>query len=138
MPDIQILKANPVTGVFEFDMGRSPKTVSGLDLLAQAVVLTILKNPGRDVLNPEEGSGIRNLIGQYSLSNTNEIKFLMIQRIGLVEKEIISKQAAGVGDPTEKLKKLTVVDVAVDEVASRVMVRIKILSEAGGSTNILV
>lgn len=138
MADIQVLKADPTTGILKFEMGRSPKTISGITLLAQVVALSLLKNPGRDVLTPEEGSGIRDDIGQYNLGNTNEIKLLMINKIGLAEKQIISTQAAGVGDPTEKLKKLTLLDVAVDEIASRVVIRVKILNEAGDVTDILV
>lgn len=138
MPDIQILQTDPVTGVLSLGMGRSPKVLTGIQLLAQVVALTIFKNPGRDVLAPYEGSGLRALIGQYSLGNADEIRLLLIQKIGQVEKDIIAKQAAGGGSPTEKLKKLSIQDVAVDSVAGKVIARIKIINEAGGTTDILV
>ena len=138
MPDLQILYADPVTGIMSFGMGRSPKTLTGLPLLAQVVALAILKNPSKDVLSPDEGSGIRALIGQYSLDSTEEIRLLIIQKVSLVEKQILSKQAAGAGIPNERLKKLTVLDVAIDPADHKVLVLVRVLSEAGDSTEILV
>lgn len=138
MPDIQLMKRDPSTGVLTMGMGRSPKIITGIDLLAQVVALSILKNPGRDVIDPEEGSGLRDAIGQYNLSSPDELKLLVLQRIKQVEKDILSRQAETPSDPSEKLKKLTVVDIAVDSGVGKVLARVRVLNETGASTDILV
>ena len=113
MSDIQIIKIDPDTGLATVEMSSTPKKLVGLAKLIQIVVLEFLKNPGRDVFNPEEGSGLRADIGQYNFIDGNEIRLRAVQRATFVEKFILDNQPVG-GDPTEKLKKLMILDVGVD------------------------
>jgi hypothetical protein len=138
MPDIQIIRFDPSTGLGTVELGDAAKRITGIDLLAQIVALSYLRNPGQDAIDPVEGSGIRQDIGQISIGNEDEARLLVMQRTRLVEREVISRQTIGLGDPTEKLKSLTVLDVAVDLQEARVVTRVKIVNEAGQSTDILV
>lgn len=138
MPDIQLIQFDPTTGLAKLGMGRAPKILTGIDLLAQIVVLSYLRNPGRDVIDPSEGSGLRDAIGQYNLTSNDEIKILVVQRTKLVENEILGRQASSTGEPTERLKKLTVLDVASDLSSGQVLARVRLVSEAGDMTDILV
>ena len=139
MPDIQILQIDPTTGLGTFGLGNDPKELTGIDLLAQVVTLSYLRNPGQDVLYPNEGSGIRADIGQYTVAAPDQAKLLVMQRTQTVQTEILTRQAAaGVVAPSEKLKSLTVLDVATDSTGSQVMARVKVLSETGATTTILV
>ena len=108
-------------------------------MLAQTVTLSYLRNPGQDVISPNEGSGIRADIGQYAMSSSDQANLLVLQRTKTVETEVLTRQAAaGIVDPSEKLKSLTVLDVASDPTASQVMARVKVVSETGATTQILV
>jgi len=138
MPDIQIIQFDPSTGLGTVRLSNTAKRLTGVDLLAQVVALSYLRNPGQDAIDPVEGSGIRQDIGQINIGSEDEAKLLVMQRTRLVEREVISRQTVGLGDPTEKLKSLTVLDVAADLVESRVVTRVKIVNEAGQSTDILV
>jgi hypothetical protein len=138
MPDIQIIQVDPKTGLTTMGMGNSPKILTGINLLAQVVSLSFLRNPGRDVFAPTEGAGIRADIGQFNFTQEDELKLLVMQRTKVVEKEVIGRQTAGIGDPAERLKKLTVLDIATDLQNSRVVARVRLTSEAGDTTDVLV
>ena len=138
MPDIQIVQFDPATGLGTLALGNNPKLITGLELLAQIVALAYLKNPGQDVIDPTEGSGIRQDIGQTPLTSVDEANLLVMQRTKVVEAEILSRQTVGVGEPSEKLKKLVVLDVATDLTNARIVARVKVTNETGGATDILV
>lgn len=138
MPDIQIIQVDSETGLTTLGMGNSPKILTGISLLAQVVSLSFLRNPGRDVFAPTEGSGIRAEIGQFNFTQEDELKLLVMQRTKVVEKEVIGRQTAEVGNASERLKKLTVTDIATDITNARVLARVRITSEAGDTTDVLV
>lgn len=138
MPDIQITQADPDTGIITLGMGRSPKIITGVDLLAQIVILTFLKNPGRDVLSPNDGSGLRAEIGQFNFTSSDEVNLLVLQRTKFVERSILANQTGTSGDPTERLAKLTVIGIASDLTASKVLVRVRVVNEAGEARDVLV
>ena len=139
MPDIQCVQFDPATGLGTLSLGDNPKKVTGINLLAQVVFLSFLRNPGQDVLSPREGSGVRSAIGQYASSSTDEVNLLVMQRSKLVETEVLTRQSsAGTVSPAEKLKSLTVLDVASDLSSARVVVKVKITNETGDTTQILV
>ena len=138
LADISVLQIDPKTGVISLGLGRGTKSVSGITLLAQIVALEFLKNPGRDVFDPESGSGLRSAIGQYNLSNADEIRILVIQKARAVEKSVMASQAAGIGAPSENLKKLDIIDVAVDEINAKVLIRVQVTNETGEVTDILI
>lgn len=137
MSDIQVVLFDKVTGLASLGMGDSPKLLTGLPKLIQIVVLTFLKNPGRDVLDFEEGSGVRADVGQYNFSTGDDIKLLAIQRTKEVETQVIDRQPTQT-DPTEKLKKLTILDVAADPLNGSMVLRVQIFNEAGDTADILV
>lgn len=138
MPDIQLLQVDQETGIISLGLGRAPKVLTGMDLLVQLVALALLKNPGQDVIDPYEGSGLRSLIGEYNFTESEEIKIAVLQRTKQVEKEIIGRQLVGVGDPSERLKSLSVLDVAADPAASKVLIRVKVVNEAGSAVDLLI
>jgi hypothetical protein len=137
MSDLQIIQFDKVTGLGSVSMGLVPRKISGLTKLVQIVALTFLKNPGRDVLDISEGSGLRGDVGQYNFSTSDEIKLLAIQRAKDVEKQILDRQPTS-ADPTEKLKKLQILDVAADAATSSAVLRVQVFNEAGDTADILV
>ncbi len=137
MPDIQITYRDPSTGLISLAVGRAPKLLTGMDALVQVVALSFLKNPGRDVIDRDEGSGLRALLGQYNLSSADEIKLTVVQQTRTVEQQIIARQGIS-GIPTERLKKLNILDVATNESGSQVVLKVQIISEAGESQDLLI
>lgn len=138
MPDIKLFQRDPDTGLLVLQLGESAKVLTGKELLAQIIALAFLKNPGRDVFDPGEGSGVRQDIGQFNFTTNDELKLMVLQRARFVEQEVISRQTVGIGDATEKLKKLVVLDVAADAENARVVARVRVVNEAGDYTDVLV
>lgn len=138
MPDIQVTQIDPNTGAVTLGIGNNPKILTGIDLLAQVVALSFLRNPGQNVLAFTEGSGIRQDIGQTSISSVDQANMLVMQRAKIVEQEVISRQVVAVGDPSENLLSLTVLSVASDLDTASAAAVVKIVNETGDSTTILV
>lgn len=136
--DFPIISFNPDTGLAEVGIPKAPRLLRGLQALVQIVVIAILKNGGQDVLTPQEGSGLRAMIGQYNFADPNEIKAEIIQRISVIEKQIIANQAGFILPATEKLKKLTVLEIASDATTGATAVRLQIFNEAGQQTTTVV
>jgi hypothetical protein len=136
--DFPIITFNPDTGLAEAGIPKAPRPLKGIQALVQIVVIAILKNGGKDVLTPEEGSGLRAMIGQYNVSDPNEIKLEIIQRIRSIEKQIISSHAGFSVPATEKLKKLNITEIAIDPITNAVAVRVQIFNEAGQQTTTVV
>jgi hypothetical protein len=138
VPDIQIFQIDPTTGLGTLELGNAPKELAGIQLLAQIVALSFLRDPGQDVIDPTEGAGVRQDIGNLSVTSEDEANLLIMQRTKVVETEVLSRQTVGIGDPSEKLLSLTVLDVASNLSEAQIMTRIKVTSETGQSTEILV
>ena len=117
-----------------------PKKLTGIDKLVQIVALSFLRNPGKSVLAPNEGSGLRAEIGQFNFSSGDgtEIKSLAVQRTRAVEQEVIGRQSPTTGTPEDRLSKITVLDFAYDSSSSSAALRVKIYNEAGNSADVIV
>jgi hypothetical protein len=136
--DFPLITFNAETGLAEVGIPKAPRPLRGIQALVQIVVIAILKNGNQDVLTPEEGSGLRSLIGQYNMADPNEIKTEIIQRIGVIEKQIISNQVNFNVPASEKLKKLTVLQIVSDPSTGSTAVRVQIFNEAGQTTTTVV
>ena len=86
MPDIQIVQFDPVTGLASLALGIAPKVLTGIDLLAQVVALSFMRNSGQNVINPIEGSNLQADIGQYNISESQDTSVLVVQRTKYVER----------------------------------------------------
>lgn len=138
MSDIQLIQFDPSTGIASLGLAQTPKLIDGITKLVQIVVLSYLRNPGQDVIDPVEGSGLRAAIGQFNFVDNDEVKILAIQRTQTVEKEVIQRQNVGVGAPTERLKALKILDIGVDSSTASAFLRVQIINEAGDTTDVIV
>lgn len=131
--DFPLITYDPDTGMATVGMPQNPRAVRGVDKLSAIVCVALLKNGGQDVFAPDQGSGIRALIGQYNYYDPSEIQAEVIQRVGLIEQQIIANQQGFTLPASEKLVKLRVLSVVVDNVTWNTAVRIQIINEAGQS-----
>lgn len=136
--DFQIINYDKETGLASLGIPPVPRKISGIEKLVQVVVLTLLKNGGRDIFEPDVGSGLRAAIGQYNFTEGDEVKNLVVQRIRAVEQQILSFQAGALVSPAEKLKRLEILGVAFDEATFQTLIRIQVFSEAGQNRDVIV
>lgn len=136
--DFAITLTDPVTNIVSIGIPRVPKILTGLAKLVQIVSLDFLRNPGRDVINPNSGAGFRAMIGQYNYSfGGKEVTGQVIRVVKQRQAAILAAQATAPGDPTEMLSTITVEDMAFDEGSSNLVVRVKITNQAGSSADVL-
>lgn len=139
--EYQITLADPNTGLVTLGIPLVPKILTGIDKLVQIVVLSILRNPGKSVFFPVEGSGLRADIGQYNVSSDSPataVQARVVQAVQTVQKEIIGRQNPSEGTPDERLKSLILKSFAFDATTLGAVLQLQIVAESGNSTNILV
>lgn len=137
--DYQIIVFDKKTGLASVQIPAVPKKLTGVDKLVQIVILSFLRNPGKSVLFPVEGSGLRGEIGQFNFSGDGaEVRALAIQRVRVVQQEVIGRQNPNQGTPEERLKSLVLKDFAFDAAASKAVLKVQIINEAGDTRNVLV
>ena len=139
--DYQMTIVNPNTGQVTLGIPTIPTLLTGLDELVQVVVLSILRNPGKSVLFPVEGSGLRADIGKYNVSTSSpptELQARVVQAVQTVQQEVISRQDPTQGSPDSRLSSLVLKGFAFDSTTLAAVLQIQIIAESGDSTNILV
>lgn len=137
MQDIKIIEADPNTGKVRFKIGS--KLVSGKDLLTQVVVLSLLNVPGRDILDPDEGGGIPEMIGMnIDATDSTEVVAEVTRRIKKTQSEVLIAQAGLDLTAEEKLKELYIAGIREGESIDEILVTIRIVNEAGRITDIVV
>jgi len=136
--DFPLITFNKDTGFAEVGIPTAPRALRGINKLVQLVVVALLKNGGQDVFSPEEGSGLRAMIGQFNYANPSEIKVEVVQRVKLIEQQIVANQVNFTVPAAEKLKQLKVLDLVSDPVTGATAVRVQIYNEAGQSKTTVV
>jgi hypothetical protein len=136
--DFPLIVFDPETGVASVGIPSVIRPVRGIKKLVQVVVLALLKNGGQDVLTPDEGSGVRSLIGQFNYSDTSEIKIEVLRRIRKVEAEILANQEVVSLPADEKLRELKIMSVVSDPANGNTAVSLQVINEAGQSTTVVV
>lgn len=137
MDDIQFIDVDPDTRVVKFIL--KPKKVRGISKLIQIIVYSLLNTPGRDVLDPDKGGGMLDLLNSnIDPNDSNEVFADVVRRIKKSESEIIKDQI-GVNDPPEeKLSELQIVDLQRGEQIDEISVRIRVVNQAGQASDIVV
>lgn len=139
MYEYKIVNFDPTTGLATVGIPTVQKIIQGSDLLVQVVVLSFLRNPGKSVMFPSEGSGLRGDIGQYNFTiSGNQVQLLAVQRVKVVQQEVISRQDPNVGTPSERLRSLTLQSFAWDPNTSAAVLQVTLVNEAGDSRTVLV
>jgi len=138
--DYQVVTFDPITGLASYGIPPVPKILTGMAKLVQIVTLSFLRNPGKNVLSPTEGSGLRADIGKYNYSDgsATEIQALCVQRTRAVQLEVISRQSPSSGTPSERLQSLSVTNFAFNSATGQTILGVQIINEAGDSSSVLV
>lgn len=136
--DFPLINFDPTTGIATVGIPTVPRRLTGINKLVQVVVIAVLKNGGQAVIDPEQGSGLRAMIGYFNYTTPTEVQVEVLKRIKLIEQQIISNQANFSLQSSEKLTSLKVLQVATDPVTGATAVKIKVNNQAGQSTTLVV
>jgi len=120
-------------------LSLSSKSIKGMTKLVQSVVLSLLNNPGKDVLDPTRGGGIPEMIGMnFDPSDLTEVLSEVTRRVKITENEVINDQIGQVTPADEKLKEVKIVRVGPGEALDEVLVRLRIINELGQQSDVVI
>jgi hypothetical protein len=134
--DIRVIKIDPSTRRITLKLGFD--TISGLTKLVQIVVLSLLNVPGRDVLDPDAGAGLPDMIGMnIAADDTTEIFAEVALRVRKSQSEIISSQIGLSVSQEEKLKEIQIVSIDRGQEIDEIFVRLRIINELGRAAEVV-
>lgn len=134
--DVQVVQIDPTTHKVSF--GFSPVPVSGITKLAQIVVLSLMTVPGKDVLDPDLGGGIPELVGRnLDPDDTTEIFAAVAQCVKKTQREILISQIGSTAPPEERLRDIEIVSVTPGEQADEILVKLRVITEAGKAVTVV-
>lgn len=130
---VRVVYVDPVSREISLQFPLIPQYITGIDLLIQVVALAYLTNPGQDINSPDDGSGVREIIGQIDVVGEEQLKADFLTRTAKIEGEIIANQSTLDLPASERLRSLTIQGMAVDAVNLELKARVKIENQAGQS-----
>jgi len=136
--DIQIIKVDSTTRQVTFEL--QPKIITGILKLVQIIVISLLKNPnGRSVFFPEKGAGMMSLVGQYNLNSDSTDVFAEVARmVKKTENEVISDQISSSDSDYEKLSEIQIVNIKQGSDLDSLYVQLRVVNQAGQTSDIMV
>jgi len=135
--DIKIVEVDQTTGLVSFKVSSQP--VTGMDLLIQLVILSLLNIPGHDVLDLDDGGGIPEMVGMnIDASDSTEVVAEASRRIKKTQVEIVNAQAGLNIDAEQKLREIYINGISQGNTIDEVLIKIRIVNEAGRITDIVV
>lgn len=116
-----------------------PRIVTGVLKLTQIVLLSLLNIPGQDVLDPELGGGIPELIGfNFGDGELQEIAAEVARRIRKTETEVRDQQIGLTVPASERLKEVQIISIEEGGGIDAVIVRLRIVNELGQQQDVVI
>lgn len=135
--EILLIYIDPSTRRVSFKI--QPKIASGVLKLTQIVLLSLLNVPGQDVLDPEDGGGIPELVGfNFGPDEFNEIAAEVTRRVRKTETEVLDKQIGLSILPSERLNEIQIVNIEEGDGIDSVFVRLRIINELGQTQDVVI
>ena len=127
--DLKCITAD-ANGVVSFGLASPQQKVQGIDLLTQLVALELMRNPGRNINDPTDGAGLRQMIGQNITTSDQEFFADMQMRCTQAQANIIARQTQTVRPADARLASLRLLDIVSNDQDSQLNVVLEIISEA--------
>jgi phage baseplate assembly protein W len=135
--DISLIYVDPNTNVVSLKL--SSKLLTGLPKLIQIVVLSLLTVPGRDILYPEAGGGIPEMISMnLDPSDYSEVLAELTRRIKKTEREVLENQVGSTSPLAERLRELKIISVGPGASVDEIYARIRIINELGQQSDVVI
>jgi hypothetical protein len=124
------------TGIITFDFGTEPRSVTGIQKLAQVYLKCLLTEKGSDLINPSYGTGFYAAMvgGNRPFSNSSQALAYVQQFIDDATQQVVSLTTGN--DPASTLKSVTISSVVINSDA--LQIGLYLLSQAGIGASIAV
>lgn len=117
----------------DYSVGTKTKRISGILKLTQHYVMWLLKSPGSDIFNPEDGGGLQDIVGTMATTHKpGQLLGALSRAISRTNEQIKSAQLAAPRLPLdERLLDGKVLDIGTIRNTDEARVRVKIESVLG-------
>ena len=115
------------------------KVLTGFDLLQQQVIARLLTTPETDILDPNDGGGIYDLVGMgYDPEDLSELYTDISRRVAKTQSDIINSQI-GIDIPSsERLRQIEIVSLTQGDSLDTVDLRLRIENEVGRTQDVVI
>lgn len=139
MKDFKVISIDRFTRRVTLIPPFPPRAITGIEKLIQTVVLAILSTPGRNMFYVEQGSGLMSLIGDnFDPSDPSEMLSRISERVEKIREEIIENQNGLENEnASERLADLQVASADTGVQIGEINVKLRLISEAGDQTSIV-
>lgn len=135
--DIKVVHTDPLTGKVRIFL--SSQLVSGFEWLIQKVILNLLNEQGKAVLDPADGGGLISLIGMnMNIDDPSELYSEIQQRLNKVTFELSRQQIGLELSPDEKIRDIEIIDLRQGTNIDEILLSIRVINEAGRITDLVV
>lgn len=134
--DLSVLYIDPSSS--RVSLRLSHNIVKGLKKLLQTVILGLLNTPGKDILDPETGGGIPEIVGYgFDVTDLTEIVTEVTRRVRKIETEIINDQIGLEIEPSERLQEIQIISIAPGEALDEIDIKIRVENELGQQIDVV-
>lgn len=123
--------------LLRFRLGMHPRFASGLLRLLQSFLMMLLKDPGRDIFDPEPGGGLLRLVSVgYGRSESRKILQDVVLAVDRAKSSLMAKQSNNYTlSLTEKLSSARVVSSTFDRNLQTLLVEVEVQNQTGKSAS---
>ncbi len=129
--DLKVVQRDHKTNKIFFSLGNKIEFVDGIDELVQLFIINLYNTPGRDLLFPDEGGGILNLLGMnIDINDKISLTSTLKQIVEKTKNEIIQKQS-NIDNPQTKLKSVRICSLKNGDAPDEIEIAFQIENEKG-------
>lgn len=121
-----------------FASTRTPLAKTGIFKLIQLAILTLLKTPGRDIISPTSGGGLKRLLAKpVGPSLVGDLRGEISVAVSSTEDQLITEQVGARLPPEERLRSFVLVSAEFNYADTAWDIVVRLVSEAGGAADVL-
>lgn len=121
-----------------FTSTQTPFAKQGIFKLIQLAVLTLLKTPGRDLLSPSFGGGLKRILAKpVGPQLVQGLRGEISVAVASTQDQLISEQTGVSLPPEERMKSFVMVSAEFNYEETAWDIVVRLVSEAGGAADVL-
>ena len=131
MPDIKLVTVAS-DGAVSLALDLTAEVITGMDALFQRILLKFLKTPGSDILNPQDGGGLQQLLFASSGgSDDPQVIADVTEVVRQVRRQLVQDQQSVQIPASERLADMSITDLVLDVETTSLVLTVSFTSAEG-------
>jgi hypothetical protein len=122
-----------VRNILRFRLGMQPRYTTGILRLVQSFLMVLLKDPGRDIFDPDTGGGLMRMVSVgYGKSDSRKILQDVVLAVDRAKAHLVAKQSSNHSLAlSEKLASAQLTNSTFDRNIQTLIVEVEVRSQTG-------